>query len=369
MAFCAQNDRVAIHEVMEQQTVTIAKAGIHAALNARCSVIAAANPIYGQYDKSRRPQENIGLPDSLLSRFDLLFIVLDQLDPALDRRLSEHVIRSHQYRRPGTVMEPEPLNQQSTLNLDDSNDNNTPVDTPVWLRSGNSYTDVSARRGSNDVLTKDFLRKYIHFAKRIQPVLSEEAIDRISSAYATMRAQQSRKNLPITARTLETVIRLSTAAAKIRLSQSVEVEDVETAIELLNFVLFHEIGSQESKAQHVDSVNSSSTANAEDDATSTEGEEIELDESNMGTESTVDQSLLQAAVKVIATQRQIDTISIAEFAVLLKENSSARFDHSELTSVLQNLEQSNHVSFAVFPFSLNLTPFISRSCLMISRSS
>ena len=105
---------------MEQQTVTIAKAGIHASLNARCSVLAAANPVYGQYDRSRRPQDNIGLPDSLLSRFDLLFIVLDQLDPVLDRQLSVHVIRSHQYRRPGTIMEPEQLNQTCTLNLDDS---------------------------------------------------------------------------------------------------------------------------------------------------------------------------------------------------------------------------------------------------------
>jgi DNA replication licensing factor MCM3 len=213
---------------MEQQTVTIAKAGIHASLNARCSVLAAANPVYGQYDRSRRPQDNIGLPDSLLSRFDLLFIILDQLDPTLDRKLSEYVVKSHQYRKPGTIMEPEPLNQRSKLILDTYD---IEEDTNIWLKSGKN----------GDILTPEFLRKYIHYAKqRMEPVLSDDAMEIISNAYTIMRSKQTQRTLPVTARSLETIIRLSSASAKARLSQSVDSEDVDTALELLNYVLYHE---------------------------------------------------------------------------------------------------------------------------------
>ena len=219
-----ENDRVAIHEAMEQQTVTIAKAGLHASLNARCSVLAAANPVYGQYDRKRRIQENIGLPDSLLSRFDLLFVVLDQLDPESDRRIAAHVIRGHRFVNPAGK-----TGHDSDYDDDDSSEDDEDVADAekahaIWQRSRYDASNTSGVRPgkedddphSDDVLQHEFLRKYLHFAKtRMKPVLTEEARECIAGRYAEMRSRQDERTLPVTARSLETVIRLASAHAKV----------------------------------------------------------------------------------------------------------------------------------------------------------
>lgn len=235
-------DRVAIHEVMEQQTVTIAKAGIHASLNARCSVVAAANPIYGTYDRSITPTKNIGLPDSLLSRFDLLFIVLDQMDADIDRQISEHVLRMHRYRSPaesGGFL----IMDGATRNVEDEE---AEIATAIFVKYNRLlHGERRARQGKRETLTIKFLKKYIHYAKsRHQPVLSDEASEQIASAYAEMRnASADNKagggTLPITARTLETIIRLSSAHAKLKLRNQVLKADVDAALKVLNFAVYH----------------------------------------------------------------------------------------------------------------------------------
>lgn len=346
---------------MEQQTVTIAKAGIHASLNARCSVVAAANPVYGQYDKSKRPQENIGLPDSLLSRFDLLFIVLDQLDSSLDRRLSEHVIKSHQYRRPGTIMEPEPLNSATMLNLDEET-SDAAVITPVWQRNGGENTGPAGDQANvrpNDHLNKEFLRKYIHYARsRIHPVLSEEAAEMISTSYTEMRLRQNtRRNLPITARTLETIIRLGNASAKSRLSNVVEGVDVEEAIGLLNYVLFHEVGEE----FHTSEVSVVAVSNSVDQGASFDQADENIEEradsrrssrsgegnvssSNSNVENNAVATKLQGVLVEYRKRSKDDAMSMSELMGLMGSSSSDS-NEADIRAALAELEQDNKVWF------------------------
>ncbi|RDL33768.1 putative DNA replication licensing factor MCM3 [Venustampulla echinocandica] len=254
-------DRVAIHEVMEQQTVTIAKAGIHTSLNARCSVVAAANPIFGQYDTHKDPHKNIALPDSLLSRFDLLFIVTDDIEDARDRQISEHVLRMHRYRQPGTE-EGAPVREQSQQTLgvgvDQEADANRPTDVyEKYNQMLHAGVTVMSGRGANkkvEVLSIPFMKKYIQYAKsRIKPVLTQEASDRISEIYVGLRNDDmqgnQRKTNAMTVRTLETIIRLATAHAKSRLSNRVEERDALAAETILRFALFKEVLEDETRSK------------------------------------------------------------------------------------------------------------------------
>ena len=264
-------DRVAIHEVMEQQTVTIAKAGIHTSLNARCSVVAAANPIFGQYDSNKDPHKNIALPDSLLSRFDLLFVVTDDIDDKRDRDISEHVLRMHSYRPPG-LEEGAPIRETGgqTLGVGVEEDQNAAgKSTEVYekynavLHAGFKPAQQQQRRGGRgrprrnqleevSPIAMAFIKKYIQYAKsRCKPILTKEASDYIVNAYSNLRNEDidanKRRTSPLTARTLETLIRLSTAHAKSRLSARVEESDAVIAEEVLRFALFREVAVKEDR--------------------------------------------------------------------------------------------------------------------------
>ncbi|CAO3628476.1 unnamed protein product [Mucor hiemalis] len=236
-------DRVAIHEVMEQQTVTIAKAGIHTSLNARCSVVAAANPIYGMYDLTKDPAKNIALPDSLLSRFDLLFIVTDSLDEIRDRQISEHVLRMHRYVQPGAE-EGAPVTEAVDDIMGDEPEEEAEEDEIYEKFNPNVHSGVSR---STKILKSTFLKKYIYYVKNIvKPVLTKRATDRIINEYTSLRNHKEddpnrKKTAPITARTLETLIRLSAAHAKARLSSTVEDKDAKAAAEVLRFAMFQEV--------------------------------------------------------------------------------------------------------------------------------
>lgn len=186
--FDKMNDstRSVLHEVMEQQTLSIAKAGIICQLNARTSILAAANPSESQWNKNKTIIENVQLPHTLLSRFDLIFLLLDPQNELFDKRLANHLVSLY----------------YKTRQDDD-----------------------------DEILNMSILRDYISYAKEhISPKLSEEASQRLIQAYVDMRKVGSgRGQISAYPRQLESLIRLSEAHAKVRFSQTVEIEDVEEA--------------------------------------------------------------------------------------------------------------------------------------------
>lgn len=199
--------------------------------------------------------ENIGLQDSLLSRFDLLFVMLDTINPDHDRMISEHVVRMHRYRNPkeqdGDVlpMGGTAVDMLSTFASDDLDDENK--ETPVYEKYDALLHGIS--RSKKDIyLSVQFMKKYIHLAKCLKPKLTEPACEAISNEYSRLRSQEAveqhiARTQPITPRTLETLIRLSTAHAKARMGKSVTVVDAHHAIELVQYAYFKRVLEKEKK--------------------------------------------------------------------------------------------------------------------------
>ncbi|RBR20790.1 uncharacterized protein FIESC28_05143 [Fusarium coffeatum] len=193
--------RSVLHEVMEQQTVSVAKAGIITTLNARTSILASANPIGSRYNPDLPVPQNIDLPPTLLSRFDLVYLILDNADEKNDRRLAKHLL---------------------SLYLEDK-----PQSAPT----------------DNDILPVEFLTLYISYARsKIQPVISQEAAQELVDCYVAMRAlgqdvRAADKRITATTRQLESMIRLSEAHAKMRLAETVTRDDVREANRLIQSAL------------------------------------------------------------------------------------------------------------------------------------
>ncbi|MEM2236883.1 MAG: minichromosome maintenance protein MCM [Candidatus Caldarchaeum sp.] len=181
-------DRVAIHEAMAQQTVSVAKGGIVATLNARTAVLAAANPAYGRYDTYRNFTENVNLPITILSRFDLIFVLRDEPNPDMDRKISSHIAALHQLGEPERA----------------------------------------------PPIPPEILRKYIAYAKRFEPTVTSKAMKVLEEFYLKMRAlYEKTSTVSITARQFESLIRLTEAHARAGLKTQADEDDAAAAILLM----------------------------------------------------------------------------------------------------------------------------------------
>jgi replicative DNA helicase Mcm len=205
-------DRSAMHEAMEQQSVTISKANVQATLKAQTSVLAAANPKFGRFDPYQSIAQQIDLPPTLINRFDIIFTMRDIPDKSKDERIASHVLREHQYEQKEAIIEP------------------------------------------------PFFRKYVAYAKqRVHPALSQEASDELRKFYVDLRnrpvsSESGMKPIPISARQLQALIRMAEASAKIRLRENVLREDALEAIEIMKYYLQQVGYDYESKNFDIDKI-------------------------------------------------------------------------------------------------------------------
>ena len=202
-------DRSAIHEAMEQQRISVAKAGITAVLQSRCAVLAAANPKFGRFDEHKYISEQIDLPPALLSRFDIIFSMIDRPQADRDRELAEHILKGH---RVGEIAR----RRETGAPTEETRDLEEPY-TPHF--------------------SPDFLRKYVALAKRIYPVMTDEAMAIIEKKYLEIRktGEAAGSSVPITPRQLEAIIRLAEAGARLRLGEAVTADDADRAVHIVEY--------------------------------------------------------------------------------------------------------------------------------------
>ncbi|KAK7264255.1 hypothetical protein RJT34_31861 [Clitoria ternatea] len=282
----SENARSMLHEVMEQQTVSIAKAGIIASLNARTSVLACANPSGSRYNPRLSVIDNIHLPPTLLSRFDLIYLILDKADEQNDRRLAKHIVSLH-------FENPENLEQ--------------------------------------DVLDLSTLTDYVSYArKHIHPQLSDEAAEELTRGYVEIRRRgnfpgSSKKVITATPRQIESLIRLSEALARIRFSEWVEKRDVMEAFRLL------EVAMQQSATDH-------STGTIDMDLITT---------GVSASERMRRESMLQATRNIIMEKMQIGGPSLRLLELLeelKKQNSSNEVHLNDLRNAIATLASEGFVT-------------------------
>jgi len=206
------NDRSAMHEAMEQQTITVSKANVQATLRAETSVLAAANPKFGRFDPSQPIAQQIDLPPTLINRFDIIFTLRDIPDRQKDEKIADHVLHEHR------------------------------------------------KEGEDMTIPRELFRKYVAYAKqRVKPELSDDAIEEIKTFYIELRnkpvsTEGALRPIPISARQLQALIRMAEASAKVRLSPKVTKKDSQIAIDIMKYYLMQVGYDYESKTFDIDRI-------------------------------------------------------------------------------------------------------------------
>lgn len=232
-----EHDRVSIHEAMEQQSISVSKAGIVTSLRARCAVLAAANPIGGRYDASRTLSDNVELTDPILSRFDAVVVIRDVVDPVDDERLARFVVATHATAHPDGDDEEEEDAQENGgegAQADDGqNDDRSERDRGLADASGDPFS--SSSPAASSIIPKRLLRSYIAYARAmVRPRLQSGDYDKIARVYAELRRESGvASGMPMAVRHLESMIRMAEARASMFLRDVVLDEDVDAAIRVM----------------------------------------------------------------------------------------------------------------------------------------